>query len=329
MKKKNSEIMTLSNGKTLDYGIIRRRENSWERDLSRNGVMYLIFLPILIYFFAVHYLPMFGIVAAFQDFKLSKGYFGSEWVGWANFQELFAGAEFGRALKNTVIIGLFNLVIGFPAPIVFALIIANIRTRRTRRVIQTMSYMPNFVAPVVVTAFLVQFCSRDGVITTLLHNLTGYPLQNMLADPNAPTFWLIYAFSGTWQSFGYGSIVYVAALNNISGDYYEAAAIDGANRWQRMWYISLPCIKPMIVMMLTMQIGITFRAGFDRILLLYTPGIYEVSDTLYTYTYRMAFGKVKNYGLSTASSLFQSIVGTIMLFGSNIVSKRLSGTSLF
>ena len=329
MAKKKEELLTLSNGHQLNMGAIRRREKSWERDLQKNGVMYLIFLPILIYFFILHYLPMFGIVASFQNFKLSKGYFGSEWVGLENFRELFTGAEFGRAVRNTVIIGLINMAISFPAPIVFALIVTNIRLKRSRRVILTMSYMPNFVAPVVITAFLVEFCSRDGIITTLMHNLFGYPLQNMLADPNPPTFWLVYAFSGMWQGFGYGSIIYVTALNNISGDYYEAAAIDGANRWQRIWYISLPCIKPMIIMMLTMQIGVVFRAGFDRVLLLYTPGIYEVSDNLFTYTYRMAFGKVKNYGLSSASGLFQSIVGTIMLFASNAISKKLSGSSLF
>lgn len=329
MARKKNDLLTFPNGHTLDMGVIRRREKSWERDFSRNGAIYLIILPILIYYFIVHYLPMFGIVSAFQNFKMSKGYFGSEWVGWANFAELFQGAEFGRAVKNTVIIGLINLAISFPAPIIFALIITNIPWRRSTRVIQTMSYMPNFVAPVVITAFLVQFCAKDGVITLAIHELLGYPLQNMLADPNPPTFWLVYAFSGMWQSFGYGSIVYVAALHNVSSDYHEAAAIDGANRWQRIWHISLPCIRPMIIMFLTLQIGVVFRAGYDRILLLYSPGIYDVSDTLFTYTYRMAFGKVKDYGLSTASGLFQSLVATIMLIASNYLGKKWSGISLF
>lgn len=301
---------------------------SWKKDLKDNYIIYLLMLPILVYFFIFHYLPMFGIVMSFQDFKLAEGIFGSRWVGFANFRELFTGTDFLPALKNTVIIGLFNLVLGFPAPIVFAFIVTNIRLKGLRRGIQTISYMPNFVAPVVVCNILITFCASDGAITQFL-TLFGVPEQNLLAIAKPPVFWIIYAMSGVWMGFGYGSIMYVAALSNISGDLYEAAALDRASRWKCIWHISLPQILPLIIMMFTIQVGVTFRAGFDRILLLPYESVLGVSDTLFTYTFRMAFGKVPNYGLSAASNLFQSVIGTIMLFGSNKLSAKLGNSSLF
>ena len=192
----------------------------WKKDFRENRVVYLLMLPILVYFFIFHYLPIFGIVMSFQDFNLADGIFGSQWVGLENFKNLFMGEDFLRALKNTVIIGLFNLVLGFPAPIVFALIVNNIRFKRARRGIQTISYMPNFVAPVVVANILITFCASDGVITQLL-TLFGVEEQNLLANSNPPVFWLIYSLRGVWQSFGYGSIMYVAALANINQEMYE------------------------------------------------------------------------------------------------------------
>lgn len=300
----------------------------WKKDFRENWVVYVLMLPILLYFFIFHYLPMFGIVISFQDFKLSEGIFGSEWIGLENFKNLFSGEEFGNALKNTVIIGLFNLFLGFPAPIVFALIINNIRYKHARRGIQTISYMPNFVAPVVVASLVIVFCAKEGFITQFLM-LFGLEEQNLLANADPPVFWLIYALRGVWQSFGYGSIVYVAALANINQDMYEAAAIDGVGRWKCMWRITIPQIMPLIMMFFTVQVGIAFRAGFDSILLFPYELILGVSDTLFTYTFRMAFGKVPDYGLSAASSLFQSVIGTIMLFGSNYISRKATKMSLF
>lgn len=307
---------------------MKPKKMTWKEDFKKNKVVYLMFLPIIVYFLIFNYAPLFGLTMAFQDFEISKGIFGSKFIGFENFKELFTGAEFGNALKNTVIIGLFNLVLGFPAAIVFAFIVTNIKYKRLRRGIQTISYTPNFIAPVVVCTLLIEFCGQNGAITTLL-GLFGVPKQNLLANPNPPMFWFLYAFSGVWQSFGWGSIIYVASLMNVNNDLFEAAAMDGASKGKIMWKISLPSIMPIIIMLFTVQVGITFRAGFDRILLLYMPGTYPVADTLFTYTYRMAFGKFSDYGLSTASGLFQSVVGTIMLFGSNFLSKKVTNMSLF
>lgn len=302
---------------------------AWKKDFVRNKAVYLIFLPVFLYFFIIHYLPMFGVVMSFQQYNVRQGIFGSEWVGMENFIRLFSGAQFGTALKNTVIIGLLNLLFGFTAPLIFALLITQVRHRKFRKVMQLCTYMPNFVASMVICTLLTQFLSSDGAITLLLQNVFGLPAQNWLANANPPVFWLIYSISGAWQSFGYGSIIYVAAIFNINQDLYEAGAIDGTNRWTAMLHITLPAILPTIIMLLTLQVGVIFKAGYDRILLLYMPSTYEVADTLYTYTYRMAFGASPDFGLSAASGLFQSVVGTVLLFVSNTLNKKVAKSSLF
>ncbi len=307
---------------------VRLPETAWQKDWRINKFTYLLFIPVLVYEIVVHYLPMFGIVMAFQDYSISKGYFGSDWVGLANFVELFSGEDFPRALKNTLIIAAYNLAIGFWAPIIFAFLITSTRNKKIRRVCQTMSYMPNFVASVVVVSLLRMFLAYDGPLTQIL-TWFGFEQQNWLANNTPPAFWLIYTFMGVWGSFGFGSIMFVAAISNLSKEIEEAAMIDGATRPQQIFRIILPNIMPLIIMMLILQIGLSIRAGSDRILLMYMPSTYNVADVLYTYTYRLAFSGSRNYGLSAASGLFQSIVGTIMLVGSNWLSKKFAGSSMF
>lgn len=305
------------------------KSGTWRWDFAHNKAIYLVFLPVLIYFIIFAYLPMFGIVMSFQNYNVRAGIFHSEWVGWENFVRLFTGGQFPIALKNTVIIGFFNTLFGFTAPLIFALLITSIQNKKFRKFIQICTYMPNFVAAMVICTLLTQFLAADGAITNLLTNLFGLEPQNWLANADPPVFWLIYSISGAWQSFGYGSIIYVAAICNINNDLYEAAALDGANRWDLMRRITIPAIMPTIIMMLTLQVGTMFKAGFDRILLLYSPSTYAVSDTLYSYTYRMAFGASPDFGLSAASGLFQSVVGTILLFASNWLNKKTAKSSLF
>jgi len=307
---------------------IKEGRVSWKLDFKRNWLVYVIFLPVFVYFFVLNYLPMFGLSMAFQNFSITKGFFNSDWIGFQNFKDLFMGDAFPNALKNTFIMAGFNLVLGFPAPIIFALLITSVKFEAFRRSSQIISYLPNFVAAVVMVNIMKQFLSPTGAITEFLA-LFGLQEQNWLVNPNPPVFWLINTLSGVWQGFGYGSIIYVAAITNINGEYYEAAAIDGANGWQKMWKITLPCIKPIIIMLFVLQFGILLRVGFDRILLMYVPRTYEVADNLFTYTYRMAFGAAPNFGLGAASGLFQSVVSTILLITSNQVSKRLSNNSLF
>ena len=307
-----------------------RKKGSWSLDIYKNWQVYVMFIPIVLYEIILHYLPMFGILMAFEDYSVAKGYFGSPWVGFGNFVELFTGEQFPVALRNTIIIAILKGTIGFIAPVAFAVVLSLLRSKRYKRVVQTMSYLPNFVASVVVASLLIEFLGKDGPLTMLLSSIFGAENKNWLADNRVPVFWVIYLFMGIWQGLGWGSIMYVASIATVSGDLQEAAALDGASRLQRMFLITLPCIKPMIIMMMVLNIGLSFSTGFDNILLLYMPSTYNVADTVYTYTYRMAFGGgASNYALSAASGLFQSIVGTVLLVGSNALSRKFSETSLF
>ncbi|MDO5424179.1 MAG: ABC transporter permease subunit [Eubacteriales bacterium] len=301
---------------------------SWKKDWQKNKTVYLIFLPVFLYFLIFHYLPMFGLVMAFQDFSLAKGVFRSPFNGLDNFIELFSGEAFPNALKNTLIMAAFSLTIGFAAPIVFALLITSVKNKKLRRTCQTISYLPNFVAAVVVTSLVKMFLTYDGPLTALLTSL-GFEQQNWLANDKPPVFWVINCLMGVWQSFGYGSILFVASIMNINGDLHEAAAIDGATRWQRIWKITIPSIMPMIVMMFVLQIGLIFKTGSDKILLLYMPQTYSVADCLYTYTYRLGFGSSPDFGLAAASGLFQSVAGTVLLLLSNKLSRKWSDASLY
>ena len=303
---------------------------SWKTELRRDWVLYLLFLPIIIYELVLHYLPMFGIVMAFQDYNVVDGYFHSPWVGMKNFIDLFTGDDFPQAIRNTVVIGLLKCTIGFVAPIIFALMLSLINSKKFKRTAQTMSYMPNFVAAVIVCSLFTQFLAKDGPLTLLLTRIFGAENQNWLANDKPPVFWVIYLLMGIWQSIGWGSIMYVAAISQVSGDLHEAAALDGATRLQRLFRITLPSIMPMILMMFVINIGTAFAAGYDNILLLYMPSTYNVSDTVYTYTYRLAFGGgTSNYSLSAASGLFQSLVSTVLLVASNTLSRKTAGSSLF
>lgn len=309
----------------------KQKKISWKTDLKYNWQVYVIFLPAFLFFLVLSYIPMFGIIMAFENFKIAKGFFESKWIWFENFQYLFNDPNFILALRNTVCIALLKITVGFIAPIIFAILLSMLFSKRYKRIVQTMSYLPNFIAAVVVCSLLAEFVGTGGPLSVLLSNLLNSESTNWLANNHIPVFWILYVFMGIWQGIGWGSIMYVASISMVNGDLYEAAALDGAGRWKRMFKITIPCIMPMIVMMFVMNVGLSFGTGFDSILLLYMPSTYEVSDTVYTYTYRLAFtAGNQDYGLSAASGLFQSVVSTILLVGSNKLSKKLSdGNSLF
>ncbi|HPF88965.1 MAG TPA: ABC transporter permease subunit [Candidatus Limiplasma sp.] len=298
---------------------------SWRRDFKVNWSIYLIFLPVLVYFLIFNYLPMFGITMAFQDFKATKGFFGSEFVGFANFIEFFSGPNFGRVLRNTLVISLLGLGIGFPLAIVFALMLNEVRFIRVKKVFQTISYLPYFVSAVVICGLIIDFVSSNGIVTNILVAL-GMKRQNLLTNPSY--FWWINLASDIWQGTGYGAIIFIAAIAGVSQELFEAATIDGANRFQRVWHITLPSIMPTIITILILRCGMLLSVGFDKILLLYNPSIYETADVISTHVIRMGINRMQ-YGYSAAVGLFNSVVGTILLFGSNYLSRKLSQTSIF
>lgn len=304
------------------------KSGSWKKDFHENWKLYLIFVPVFIYFAIFSYAPMFGVLAAFQDYNPIKGITGSEWIGWQNFIDLFTGETFGLVMRNTICMAILNLTLGFIAPVILALLLSQLRFKKFKRIAQLISYMPNFVSAVVVCSLAITFFAIDGPLTQLLAVFGLHSEAGWLSENNA-SFWLINTFLMIWQGAGWGSIGYVAAISNINKDLYEAACIDGANRWKQLVYITLPSILPFIVMMFTLQVGLVFVQGFDKVLLLYKPATYEYTDVLSTYTYRLAFTGVPNYGLSTASGLFQSVVATILLLFSNWLNKRATKLSLF
>jgi putative aldouronate transport system permease protein len=304
----------------------RKQSTTWKKDFQLNWSIYLLFLPILIYFIFFNYLPMFGIVMAFQDFKATKGFFDSDFVGFQNFIEFFTNPSFGIIFRNTIVISLLGLVIGFPLTIIFALLLNELNIKFFKKTVQTISYLPYFVSAVVICGLIIEFVSSNGIITTLLHNLFGLPKVNLLQDPKY--FWWINLASDTWQGLGYGSIIFIATMTNVSSELHEAAAIDGANRLQRVWHVTLPALIPVIMTMLILRIGMLLAVGFDKILLLYNPSIYETADVISTHVARMGLERMQ-YGYSAAVGLFNSVVGTFLLLASNFLSAKYAQTSIF
>lgn len=328
----NAKIINTSNQPDAKANLRKfEKKTGWKKDFKRNWQVYTLFIPAFLFFLIFSYIPMFGIVMAFENFKVADGFFGSEFIGFDNFIRLFADSQFLVALRNTVCIALLKITVGFIAPIIFAILLSLIRAKKYKRTAQTLSYLPNFIAAVVVCSLLAEFVGTDGPLSVLVAKIFHIDSTNWLANDKIPVFWLLYIFMGIWQGIGWGAIMYVASIAMVSADLHEAAAIDGASRLRRLWSITLPCIMPMIVMMFVMNVGLSFGTGFDNILLLYMPSTYSVSDTVYTYTYRKAFtAGNQDYGLSAASGLFQSTVGTILLVGSNKLGKKLTdGISLF
>lgn len=310
----------------IEHGGVKGYIHNQLLDIRRNPIIYILLVVILAYFAVFNYAPMVGLLMAFEKYSPAKGLFHSKWVGLSNFKAFFTSPYFGRTIKNTVAIGVLDLLVNFPAPIIFALILNEIHHKLFKKTVQTISYMPYFISAVVVCGIVVSFIQADGPLSVLVAKLTGTQSVNLLNNPK--NFWGIYVVMNLWQGLGYGSIIYLSALSSVDQELYEAAYLDGANRWQQCLHITIPGILPMILMMLILRMGAIFSVGADKILLLYSPANYEFSDVINTYTYRLGMLDM-NYGLSSAVGLFNSIVGTIMLLTTNKITKKLSGSALF
>lgn len=303
-----------------------KKENKFIKDFKQNWRLHIIILPVLAFFIIFSYFPMIGIVTAFLDYRPTRGIFKSEWVGLKYFGQIFSDAQFALVFRNTCVMACLNLFFGLVVPVVFALLLSEVKIKWFNRPIQICSYLPNFVAAVVVCNIVINFLGTNGVITNIFVAF-GAERENILSDPKY--FWGINTVVNLWQGMGYAAIVFTAAIQNVNQDLHEAAVLDGANRWQRMWHITLPGILPMIVTMLVLKTGLMFSTGFDNILLLYMPSTYETADVISTYTYRMSLGGGNQYGFSAAVGLFQSVISTVLLVLSNWLSGKLAKTSLF
>jgi putative aldouronate transport system permease protein len=278
-----------------------------------------LFIPALLYYLIFHYGPIYGIQIAFKDYKLMKGMFASSWVGLENFKFLFELGSFWEVFRNTIIISLQKLVFGFPAPIIFAIILNEIRNIHFKKTVQTLSYLPHFLSWVIMAGFFLQFLSPStGPINIFLKSIGVKPIY-FVADPK----WFRSVLVGTkiWKEIGWGSIVYLAALSNIDPALYEAAGMDGANRFQKARFITIPSLMPVITIMLILTIGRLLNDDFDQILNLYNAAVYRVGDVLSTYTYRVGLIKMQ-YSLATCVELFKNIIGFTLIIVANKFAKR-------
>ena len=298
-----------------------------KRDWRMNKGLYLLIIPVVVYLIIFNYVPMAGIVLGFERFTPKNGVYMSEWVGLKHFTTFFSSVFFVRVLKNTLILSLYSIIFGFPAPIIFALLLNELDNEYYKKVIQVVSYMPNFISTVVISGIIIDFVASDGVITDLLVKI-GFlrEAKNLLSVPEY--FRTIMVLTDLWQQVGFGSILFLAALTGIDQELYEAAVIDGANRWKQTMHVTIPGIMPTVVIMLIMRIGGLMNANQEKILLLYNALIYESSDVIGTFVYRKGLLEA-DYGYSTAVGLFNSAVNVVLLFIANGVSRKYSETSLF
>jgi putative aldouronate transport system permease protein len=296
------------------------------RRFNREKFLHLLVLPTIIYFFIFHYIPIYGIVIAFQDYSPGSGFLGSPWVGLEHFRDFFNSIYFPRLLRNTFLISFYSLIFGFPMPIIFALMLNEVRNRTFKKVVQSVSYFPNFVSIVIVVGLMNIFLSPvNGLVNLLLQKLGHQPIYFL---QETRWFRFLYVSSGVWQSFGWGSILYLAALSSVSPELYESAIVDGANRFQQAIYISIPSLMPTIILLLILNIGNLLNVGFEKIILMYTPRTYEVADVISSYVYRRGLLEGE-FSFGAAVGLFNNMVNFILLLIANYIARRVTEYSLW
>lgn len=286
----------------------------------------MMLLPI-IYFIVFKYVPMFGNILAFRRYRPGMGPWGTEWVGLRYFKLFFKDPAFWSAFKNTLVLSLLNLAVNFPLPILFAILVNEIRSKKFKKVIQTVSYMPRFISTVVVIAILGELLSpSSGLLNMLLKNVFNIDPIYFMNEPG--WFRIIYILTDSWQFMGWTAIIYLAAITSISNDLFEAAEMDGAGRLQQIWYVTIPSIMPTIMVMLILNVGRMLTLGFEKVLLMYTPNNAAVSDILDTLVYRVGLSN-QNYSYATAIGLFSGIIGVILVTGANAISRKATGESIY
>ncbi len=294
------------------------------REWRRNKYVYLMLSPVILFYLVFHYAPMYGVIIAFKDFSPGWGIWKSPWVGFEWFVEFFNSHYFWRLIRNTLLINVYDVIFGFPVPIIFALLLNELSSQKFKRWVQTVTYLPHFISVVVVVSMILDFLARDGLINDLLQLFGISSIPFML---NPAWFRTVYVGSGIWQGFGWGAIIYLAALSNIDPTLYEAAEIDGAGRWAKMRHVTIPGILPTVIIMLILRLGQIMSVGYEKIILMYNPMTYETSDVISTFVYRKGLLQM-NYSYSTAIGLFNSIINFTLLILVNRLSRR-TGTSLW
>ncbi len=304
-----------------------QKSSTGKRYLKKYWQLYAMMLLPIIYFILFKYVPMFGNILAFRRYRPGMGAYGTEWVGLRYFKLFWGDPAFWRAFRNTLVLSLGNLLINFPIPIFFAILLNEVRHEKFKKAVQTISYMPRFISTVVVIAILGEMLSpSSGLINQLLQDVFGIEPIYFMNEPG--WFRILYIFTDTWQFTGWTAIIYLAAITSISNDLFEAAEIDGASRIQQIFYVTIPSILPTIMVMLILNVGRMLSLGFEKVLLMYTPSNSEVSDIIDTLVYRTGLAN-QNYSYATAIGLFSGIIGVILVTSSNALSRKFTGDSIY
>lgn len=312
-----------------DSYITLNQSTGWMRfkkSVLRDKYLWLLVLPGVIWYIIFAYIPMYGIIIAFKNFSPFRSIWGSPWVGFKWFQQFFETYYFWRLIRNTVLLNVYSILWGFPAPIIFALLLNEVIHSKFKKIAQTVSYLPHFISTVVIVGMVVNFLSpSSGIINHIIEALGGEEI-NFMIDPK--WFRTIYISSGIWQGLGWSSIIYLAALSGIDQELYEASIVDGANKLQKIWHITIPGILPTIIILLILSLGSMLSVGYEKIILMYNARTYETADVINSYVYRRGISGGE-YSFGTAVGLFQNVINFILIIFVNKVSRKVSEISLW
>ena len=304
---------------------VPRAKKANVRNRTSQIYFHLMLLPGMIFILIFNYIPMGGMVMAFENFKPAKGIFGSDWVGFKQFERLFSNSDFYELIRNTIVISLGKLVIKLVVAVAFAILLNEIKTMWLKKSVQTIVYLPHFLSWVVLAPVVFYMFGINGTVNSVLSSL-GVDKINFIGSNDY--FQGLLIGTSIWKEFGYGSIVYLAAITAVDPGLHEAAAIDGASWWQRVWNVTLPAMVPIIILMLAIDVGHVLSAGFDQVYNLYSVRVYETGDILDTYVYRVGLQQ-RQYSFATAVDMFKSIIGLVLMLSVNGLSKKFLNRSVF
>jgi len=296
------------------------------KHMKRDRQLLLLFIPCLLFYLIFRYGPLYGLIISFKDYSVFQGIIESPWVGFKHFEKFFSSPDFWQLFRNTLALGFYSLIFGFPFPILLAIMLNEVRVNAFKKSIQTLSYLPAFLSVVIVSSMIIDFLSPSNGIVNRVIAALGFEKIYFLVE--AEWFRPVYVISDIWASVGYEAIVFLAAIAGINPTLYEAARVDGASRWQIMRHITLPGLMPTIIIMFILKTGSMIRVGYEKVLLLYNPTTYDVADVFSTFVYRKGLLEA-NYSYAAAVGMFEAVVAMIMLLGANFVSRRMGGSGLW
>ncbi|MGO4499201.1 ABC transporter permease [Paenibacillus sp. 2RAB27] len=293
---------------------------------NHNKYLWLLVLPCLLYYVIFRYIPMFGLVITFKNFNLFKGIWASEWVGFKYYVMFFQNPDFFLLMRNTLLLGFYKLLFGFPAPIILAILLNELKNMALKRFVQTVSYLPHFISNVIVASMVIMFLSPSGGLINQIIQKLGFTPINFMMEPG--WFRSIYVASDIWQQTGWESIIYLAALTAVDPQLYEAASIDGAGRWEKLWNVTLPGIAPTIVILFILNVGKVLEIGFEKVFLMYNAAVYSTADIISTYVYRVGLEQ-GNFSYGASIDLFMGIISLIFIYSANYISRKVGENSLW